>query len=581
VSGDFASLDAEPDSELVTHGVNFICENDVRDEEEQPAASHTGGKKKWNAKVFLLAGHADMGHSSYTSDDHISRVLKFIVAKKSRSELLALGGAWSQELDGGNPEKNDSCLIKTAIRCVKEFADIDLTKVTKWNKFMTLVYHRPAEEIKGKMYDEQTETTVIYVPDITPTLPLPDQYTAALKTRFTEFRAKQAEELKKKAEEAEKKKAEEAEKKKQAEEEAAKAAKEEKDEKKDEKVDEKDEKMEDADSKDDKKDKKEEVKEEPPTEEQEWEKFRAGFSETPAHFARTRKAAKQPVRVQLISLDGLLDYNEDDKLEKTFEISLFAEVYNERLQYKFASQLFDAFKAAPEPEKEEPRETSEKRKREDEEREERKRDKDSKDKDAGDEKRSKGADGEKVKEEEKKELTEEEKKAKKEAEEEARKAKKEAEEQAKKEAEAKEEAEVEAQANEYVTIKVEDATHTENYKVATTTNHELLAAFRFFDKGDCGYIFAEDLEMIFLNLNKGMSFREVQNLVNKIAEGRSKINYRKLTHTDYTLWTGITEVPKKEEKKEEESKENGKPDEAMDEDTKAVKEEAKESPKKA
>ena len=38
------------------------------------------------------------------------------------------------------------------------------------------------------------------------------------------------------------------------------------------------------------------------------------------------------VKAALLSLDGLLDYNLDDKLERAFELSLFAELYHEMLQ---------------------------------------------------------------------------------------------------------------------------------------------------------------------------------------------------------------------------------------------------------
>jgi hypothetical protein len=41
-----------------------------------------------------------------------------------------------------------------------------------------------------------------------------------------------------------------------------------------------------------------------------------------------------------ISLDGLLDYNIDDRLEKTFEVSLFAEAFSEYLQSKFGDVIF-------------------------------------------------------------------------------------------------------------------------------------------------------------------------------------------------------------------------------------------------
>lgn len=46
----------------------------------------------------------------------------------------------------------------------------------------------------------------------------------------------------------------------------------------------------------------------------------------------------------MISLDGLLDYNETDKLEPTFEVSLFAELFQEMLQRDFGWMIFNAIK---------------------------------------------------------------------------------------------------------------------------------------------------------------------------------------------------------------------------------------------
>ena len=42
---------------------------------------------------------------------------------------------------------------------------------------------------------------------------------------------------------------------------------------------------------------------------------------------------------QIISLDGLLDYDESDKYEATFEVSLFAEIFHEMLQRDFGYYL--------------------------------------------------------------------------------------------------------------------------------------------------------------------------------------------------------------------------------------------------
>lgn len=49
---------------------------------------------------------------------------------------------------------------------------------------------------------------------------------------------------------------------------------------------------------------------------------------------------QQNVKCMPISLDGLLDYNLDDRLEKTFEVSLFAEAFSEYLQVRFGQQVF-------------------------------------------------------------------------------------------------------------------------------------------------------------------------------------------------------------------------------------------------
>jgi len=53
---------------------------------------------------------------------------------------------------------------------------------------------------------------------------------------------------------------------------------------------------------------------------------------------------KEGHRTKQLSLDGLLDYLETDTQEKTFEISLFAEVFFEMLESYYAGIIFDALK---------------------------------------------------------------------------------------------------------------------------------------------------------------------------------------------------------------------------------------------
>lgn len=54
--------------------------------------------------------------SSEDKPSHIHNLLKFVALRKDRSAIMAVGGRWDEELDGGDPSNGDSALIKTAIR---------------------------------------------------------------------------------------------------------------------------------------------------------------------------------------------------------------------------------------------------------------------------------------------------------------------------------------------------------------------------------------------------------------------------------------------------------------------------------
>lgn len=47
---------------------------------------------------------------------HVHNLIKFVALRKDRSAIMAVGGRWDEELDGGDPSNGDSALIKTAIR---------------------------------------------------------------------------------------------------------------------------------------------------------------------------------------------------------------------------------------------------------------------------------------------------------------------------------------------------------------------------------------------------------------------------------------------------------------------------------
>lgn len=63
---------------------------------------------------------------------HPTRLINFLVGVFGKNEATAIGGAWSPSLDGPNPEKDPSVLIKTAIRTCKAMTGIDLSSCTQW-----------------------------------------------------------------------------------------------------------------------------------------------------------------------------------------------------------------------------------------------------------------------------------------------------------------------------------------------------------------------------------------------------------------------------------------------------------------
>lgn len=108
---------------------------------DPPDADHL-----YSAKVMLMASPSmeDLYHKSCAlAEDpqdlrdgfqHPARLVKFLVGMKGKDEAMAIGGHWSPSLDGPNPEKDPSVLIKTAIRCCKALTGIDLSVCTQWMK---------------------------------------------------------------------------------------------------------------------------------------------------------------------------------------------------------------------------------------------------------------------------------------------------------------------------------------------------------------------------------------------------------------------------------------------------------------
>uniref|UniRef100_A0A672S3B7 Cell division cycle and apoptosis regulator protein 1 n=1 Tax=Sinocyclocheilus grahami TaxID=75366 RepID=A0A672S3B7_SINGR len=144
---------------------------------DPPDANHT-----YSAKVMLLANPSldELYHKSCAlaedppelrdSFQHPARLIKFLVGMRGKDEAMAIGGHWSPSLDGADPENDASVLIKTAIRCCKALTGIDLSLCTQY-RFAEIRYHRPEETHKGRTVPAHVETVVLFLPDVWHCLP--------------------------------------------------------------------------------------------------------------------------------------------------------------------------------------------------------------------------------------------------------------------------------------------------------------------------------------------------------------------------------------------------------------------------
>jgi len=238
--------------------------------------------------------------------------------------------------------------------------------------------------------------------------------------------------------------------------------------------------------------------------EKEQEKIKSNYKtpSSPCFFIHPNqqvKSGKFDCRVE--SLSVLLDYRSDDNKEGTFELSHFAELFNEMMMRDSAFKILKSISNAPEKPKEDPKKKEEEKKKKEE------------------EKKKKEEEEKKMKEEQEKEeeeLNEDEKREK---------AEKRKEEEAKKKEEEKKKRDEEK--------KKKEEEEEEKKKNTVTMNKDLLLACSYFDLSHIGYFEAKDLEDIFLSLELDLSRAEVKKLSHKLIVGsRDHVNYRALTDGD-------------------------------------------------
>lgn len=217
-----------------------------------------------------------------------------------------------------------------------------------------------------------------------------------------------------------------------------------------------------------------------------------------------------------MSLSLLLDYRPEDTKEHSFEVSLFAELFNEMLMRDFGFNIYKALFDLPERVKE--KEKDDKKKKDDDKKgdEEKKRD-DEKKKDDKKDSKDKKEEREKKSEDRKEEKKEEDAK-KKDSKKEDRKSENNDDSEDDEEFEEDESKEKR---------KDKDKKKKEKVKMFTKDRH-LLLSFVYFDQTHCGYIFEKDIEDLLYTLGLNLSRAQVRKLVSKVIT-RDSLHYRKLT----------------------------------------------------
>ncbi|XP_063994162.1 cell division cycle and apoptosis regulator protein 1-like [Diachasmimorpha longicaudata] len=420
---------------------------------------------------------------------HPTRLINFLVGLRGKNETMAIGGPWSPSFDGPNPESDPSVLIRTAVRTCKALTGIDLSHCTQWYRFLELYYRRAETTHKsGRIVSSRVESVILFLPDVWSCV--------STKLEWDTLHVSYARQLDRKMmgaggdgvmdvagdnDEA--------------------VVAEQKDDINLEKKDpghysELDGKSMNHD---------EDAKKNSERERALLEK-RYILPESPhiiVHPSRTAKSGKFDCTV--MSLSVLLDYRPEDTKEHSFEVSLFAELFNEMLMRDFGFRIYRSLCALPEK---------------------------SKDKDEDLKKKKEEKPREEKNVEEKKRKEEDDKKSKKDVKKRETSKEKIKEEKEKTKSDEKDQEDDGDEDDSDDDDSVKDGKRDRDGKKKKTKLYtfdpDLLLSFVYFDQTHCGYIFDKDIEELIYTLGLNLSRAQVKKLVQKVVT-RDSLHYRKLT----------------------------------------------------
>jgi hypothetical protein len=86
-------------------------------------------------------------------------VIEFLVGVKENrwNQTAAIGGAWSESLDGRDPETDPFVLVRTAVRTVRGLTGVDLSGCPRWHRVVDIHYVRVEEDATKVSRDNVTK----------------------------------------------------------------------------------------------------------------------------------------------------------------------------------------------------------------------------------------------------------------------------------------------------------------------------------------------------------------------------------------------------------------------------------------
>ncbi|XP_068776551.1 cell cycle and apoptosis regulator protein 2 isoform X3 [Struthio camelus] len=153
------------------------------EEEAEPDTAPGDVDSAFSAKVLLLSSpgleefyrtcllYIDDSSEQREAPEHPTKQMKFLLGRKE-DEAVLIGGEWSPSLDGPDPDADPMVLVRTAIRCTKAQAGLDLSNCTKWVRFAEFRYLREGDP-------SQREVVVVFLPDVWGCMPSLEEWEAS------------------------------------------------------------------------------------------------------------------------------------------------------------------------------------------------------------------------------------------------------------------------------------------------------------------------------------------------------------------------------------------------------------------